>query len=51
MICPRCGKEISPDDVKRMALSRKDNKTRVCERCGTEEALLVWFARLGGTHE
>jgi predicted RNA-binding Zn-ribbon protein involved in translation (DUF1610 family) len=38
--CPRCGRTIAPEDLKRRALSRKDNKTLVCERCGTAEALI-----------
>ena len=33
--CPRCG-EFTRDYP---ALSRKDNKTDVCDRCGTDEAL------------
>lgn len=34
-ICPRCGKETEW----LRALSRKDNKTMICDQCGTEEAL------------
>lgn len=35
MICPRCGKEYK----RLLALSRMDNKTMICDQCGTEEAL------------
>lgn len=34
-ICPECGKEYSS----RPALSRKDNKTMICPKCGMMEAL------------
>lgn len=34
-ICPRCGREYE----RLLALSRKDNKTMICDQCGTEEAL------------
>jgi len=33
--CPRCKKEY--DDYP--ATSRRDNKTNICSKCGTEEAL------------
>ena len=33
--CPRCGKLYTEHP----AISRKDNKTEICSRCGTEEAL------------
>lgn len=36
--CPRC-KETYTDYP---ALSRLDNKTDICTRCGTEEALYNW---------
>ncbi len=35
MICPRCKKEYD----RLLALSRKDNETMICDRCGVEEAL------------
>lgn len=35
--CPRCGQVTSGCP----ALSRFDNLTQVCARCGTDEALLV----------
>lgn len=35
--CPLCGNSIG----KYPALSRKDNKTRICSDCGTKEALEV----------
>ena len=37
VICPRCGKPYSDPP----ALSRADNRTSICPRCGTEEALDV----------
>ena len=35
MKCPRCGKEYG----RLLALSRKDNKTLICDECGVKEAL------------
>lgn len=35
MKCPICGKEID----RLLALSRKDNETKICDECGTMEAL------------
>lgn len=35
MKCPRCGKE----EKRLLALSRADNKTMICDECGTKEAL------------
>lgn len=35
MICPRCGNTYD----RLLALSRKDNKTHICDQCGMEEAL------------
>lgn len=35
MKCPRCGKSFE----KLLALSRTDNKTMICDECGTMEAL------------
>ena len=35
MKCPRCGKEVN----RLLALSRADNKTMICDECGTKEAL------------
>ena len=35
MKCPRCGKEVN----KLLALSRADNRTMICDECGTKEAL------------
>ena len=34
--CPNCGKITTEHS----ALSRKDNKTRICSDCGTKEAIL-----------
>ena len=39
MKCPICGKEI----VGYPALSRKDNKTKICSDCGQEEALQAFI--------
>ncbi len=35
MKCPKCGKEFK----RLLALSRRDNKTKICDECGTLEAL------------
>lgn len=35
MKCPKCGKEVN----RLLALSRADNKTMICDKCGTKEAL------------
>lgn len=34
-ICPKCGRKFE----RLLALSRKDNKTMICNECGTKEAL------------
>ena len=34
-ICPNCGKQYTNYP----ALSRKDNKTKICPDCGTKEAI------------
>lgn len=34
-ICPKCGREFE----RLLALSRTDNKTMICDECGTMEAL------------
>lgn len=38
--CPRCGVPMNPRDYP--ALSRTDDKTDVCGRCGMDEAIEVW---------
>lgn len=38
MKCPRCKQEFD----RLLALSRKDNKTHICDACGTVEALEAW---------
>lgn len=38
MICPKCGNE---KEVLR-ALCRRDNKTKICSPCATEEGLFDW---------
>ena len=35
MICPKCGRKCE----RLLALSRVDNKTMICDDCGTMEAL------------
>lgn len=35
MICPICGREF----LRPPAVSRRDNHTPICSRCGTREAL------------
>ena len=35
MKCPKCGNEYD----RLLALSRRDNKTMICDDCGTREAL------------
>jgi uncharacterized Zn finger protein len=37
MKCPKCGKETEW----LRALSRDDNKTMICDECGTNEALVA----------
>jgi antirestriction protein ArdC len=39
--CPRCKNDIG----KYPALSRKDNRTKICSQCGTAEALQEHFKR------
>lgn len=34
--CPKCGKMF---EEHLHALSRKDNETKICSQCGTEEAM------------
>ena len=38
-ICPRCGIDRMDPVKVRNALSRTDNETYVCNRCGTNEAM------------
>lgn len=45
LICPRCRIDILPIGYPG-ALSRTDNKTEICSRCGTEEGLEDWI--MGG---
>ena len=35
MICPKCNKSYE----RLLAVSRKDNRTMICDECGTMEAL------------
>lgn len=41
-VCPRCHKEYTSHP----ALSRKDNKTRICSDCGTQEAIFDFINSL-----
>lgn len=38
-VCPRCGRPLD----KFPALSRKDNKTKICSKCGVQEALVNYY--------
>jgi len=38
LMCPRC-QELMSSNRTRYAISRRDNKTKICSRCGTREAL------------
>ena len=38
-VCPICKKPI----IGYPALSRKDNKTEICSKCGTLEALEIFY--------
>ena len=39
--CPKCGKEY----IGYPALSRKDNKTKICPSCGIKEAIYYFMER------
>lgn len=41
MICPRCQTQELPVDYP-SAISRYDNKTKICSNCGTDEALMMF---------
>lgn len=43
--CPRCGQDRV--DPTRYSTSRRDNRTRICAQCGTEEAMYDWFTATG----
>ena len=50
-ICPRCGGDVPDTEHKGQylgAISRVDNETEVCSKCGTEEAMLQMAGRLNG---
>ena len=38
--CPRCHEMTLQDESGRNALSRRDNKTYICNECGDEEAMI-----------
>jgi len=37
--CPRCGRRVD----RLLALSRRDNKTMICDECGMQEAMEDFF--------
>lgn len=39
-LCPRCHLVTMRDEDEANALSRRDNKTYICNDCGEEEALI-----------
>lgn len=41
-VCPICGEEYSEPP----AISRKDNKSKICSKCGTGEALMDFIDHL-----
>lgn len=44
--CPRCGGGIPDDRLRGQypgAISRTDNRTEICSRCGTSEGTEVWL--------
>lgn len=41
-VCPICGKDYS----EHLSISRKDNKSKICPRCGTGEALMDFIDNL-----
>lgn len=50
-ICPRCGHHIPNDEEPGAypgAISRWDNLTEVCSKCGQDEALIVFNVGLSG---
>ena len=38
--CPRCHRETMEDEEVLNSLSRRDNKTYICNDCGKEESLI-----------
>lgn len=51
LFCPRCGGGIPSDMMIGQypgALSRWDNLTEICSACGSEEALLQFYASQSG---
>ena len=36
LVCPRCGGKMNAEQY---AISRRDDKTHICSKCGYEEAL------------
>lgn len=38
ILCPKCKENYLDPNPGRNALSRKDNKTLICEKCGMTEA-------------
>jgi len=42
MICPKCNTNSMHDELVMNSLSRRDNKTYICNRCGQDEAMEDW---------
>jgi predicted RNA-binding Zn-ribbon protein involved in translation (DUF1610 family) len=48
--CPRCESPTLNEVPERNAMSRADNKTYICSRCGTEEAMFDWCCSAATGH-
>jgi len=48
--CPRCQSPTLDEESGRNAMSRADNKTLICSRCGTEEAMFDWCCSAATGH-
>lgn len=44
--CPRCNQNFTEYP----ALSRRDNKTEICSKCGQEEAMFDYAHSMAGTY-
>jgi hypothetical protein len=42
-ICPRCKENELNPRLPANALSRRDNKTYICDECGVDEAMIDFF--------
>jgi uncharacterized Zn finger protein len=50
-LCPRCGENVMDKVIIRNALSRTDNKTYICNRCGINEAMEAMFGGIKSQEE